>query len=484
MKKVLLITCFLFAMCVAATAQNSPGSSLKTTSTPTAVTDVLHYYLNKHYFKTGITNLNTYPSYKTDATGVSSSTAITSCGSKFEVPAGETVTVTGLEAYVRKAGVTGHLTVPIHLYIFKVNTSTGLPQNPPIDSIVSVASSTNVTLIGGNFTNTATFAARTMTTTFAVGFRNMATLSGDFAHLLRTAGATQTNAAAPTLEKYSDGYGFVNYNDSFYMTRDFNLVPDFGVGTDYEFMVAPRVTYKLQASQLVPQGVVSADDLITVPDTMCTRTLLTFTNTSSGFYEHRQYNLNQFYRKWNLYSPFPESVNGVFATDSSITWSFEFYDGYYPHSDSRVFLPYTNNHTINAITDASLYPDCFKVNQFRARLKPMAALGLGTQLIYNEDFKVCFKFCNGDSTGINAIAGFENFKMYPNPLVNGRTQISGLKGKNTVLVCDVLGQIVSKHVTENSKIEINLSKQARGTYFIRIVNSEGQVKTVKIMNEN
>jgi len=479
MKKIFLIACIFFAVSPGTKAQNDPGLALKTTSTPTVVTDVLHYYLNKHYFKTGLTNLDNYPDFMTDATGVTTSTAITYCGSKFEVPAGETVTVTGLEAYVRRSNNHVSQSIPIHLYLFTIDPSSGLPQTI-IDSIVTTVSYTSTTLTGGNFTNAATFAARTLTTSFAVCVRNMGLYNGDFAHLLRTAGATQTNAAAPTSEKYSDGYGFVRYNGIFYHSTNFNLLPGFGVGTDYEFMVAPRVTYDLQASQLLPPGVVSANDLVTLPDTMCTRTVLTFTNTSSGFFEHRQYNLNQFYRKWNLYSAFPQSVNGAFAPDSSLTWHFEFYEG---QPETRVFLPYVNNKTISAVTDKSSEPVCFDANEFRARLKPMAALGVGTQLIYNENFKVCFKFCNNDALGIDVTPGYENFKMYPNPLVNGVTRISGLKSRNTILVYDLLGQIVSKEITENGSAEINLSKHGRGTYLVKIVNPENQVKVVKIMNE-
>ena len=482
MKKNLLLCAALFALSFAATGQDQgPTASLKTSSTPTVVTDVLHYYLNKHYFKTGNTDLNTYQSYKTDATGVSTSTAITFCGSKFEVPAGETVTITGLEAYVKKAAGTADPSFPIHLYLFKLDPLTGLPQLPIIDSVICTASSTLTTLLGGNFTKTVTLAARTMTTSFAVGLRNMSLLNGDFAYLLRTAGATETNVVAPPSEKYSDGYGFVRYNGMFYSTKNFNMIPGFGIGTDYEFMVAPRVTYELQASQILPAGLVIAGDLVTVPDTLCTRTVLTITNTSSGFYEHRQYNLNQFYRKWNLYSAFPQSVNGAFAPDSSITWNFEFYED---QPESRVFLHYTNNHTISVATDKALDHDCYTTNQFRARLKPMDALGVGAQLIYNEDFKVCFRYCNGDAVGVKSLKGYEDLKIYPNPVVNSKTILSGLRGKNTVEVFDILGQCISKEITENDGLEINLSKQARGTYFLHVTNALNELKVVKIITEN
>jgi hypothetical protein len=506
MKKLLLFSSAVLAFCFAANSQNaakqgpkgtksiqvsytsaSPGS--KIASTPTVVTDQLHYYLNKYYFKTATTDLNQFPQYKSAASTV---TSVTHCGSRFDVPAGDSIIVTGLEAYA-KFPLPGHSAssnIPIHILLCNLN-SNGMPVLPPIDSVMtSVNASSSGThaaaLIGGNFTSTT---PRVLKNSFAVLFRNMSTISGDTALLLRTAGATATNSAALPSDRCSDtengkDYGYVRFNGAFYSTRDFTLAGGFGIGTQYEFVVAPRVTYSIQASEILPQGVVATLDSVDVPDTMCTRTLLTFTNTSSGFYEHRMYNLNQFYRKWNLYSAFPSSVAGAFSPDSSLTWYFEFYDAANPPKESRVFLPYVNNHTISAITDLSYYPNCFTANEFRARLKPMAALGSAPQLIFNQGFTVCFKYCNGDTVGISSIKGYDNLKIYPNPAVNGKTLVSGLRGKNTIVVYDVLGQQVYTEVTESPNVMVDLSKQPKGTYVMRIVNSDNQYKSVKIINQN
>ena len=75
----------------------------KTASTNTLIIyDTLHYYFNKQYFKTGDTGVANYPNFRTNATALASSTAITYCCSKFEVPPGETVLVTGLEALPKR----------------------------------------------------------------------------------------------------------------------------------------------------------------------------------------------------------------------------------------------------------------------------------------------------------------------------------------------------------------------------------------------
>jgi hypothetical protein len=480
--KRLLLSGALLAIGLGMSAQ--PGV-LKTTSTPTVVPDTLHYFLNKYYFKTGNSDLKTYPNFRTDATATAASTAITYCGSKFEVPAGDTVFVTGLEGYAAKSGSAANLNIPLRLYLFHVDPVSGLPVMPPIDSVqtgVPGASVNSPSLVGGNFTSTTTAAARTMTNTFAVMIRNMSGVAGDYVHFLRTSGATDENKSVHPEDYHGEGYGIVRFNGQFYSTKNFSMASGFGQGTDYEFMVAPRVSYTLQASHKLPYPAILSDSQDT-PDTVCTRSLMTFTNTSSPFYEHRQYNLYQFYRKWNLYYPFPQSVLGAFSQDSSITWDFQFYEPEMP--DTRVALPYVNSGTVSAITGMSYYPDCFSVNQFRARLKKMAALGKGGRLAFSEDFKLCLKFCNGDAVGVSSHSPNSQLKIFPNPAIHGRTQISGMEGTNTVEVYDILGQLISKEIISERSYEIDLSERPKGTYLVKVTGASGHdVKVMKIMNQN
>src|SRR5262249_21421707 len=147
--------------------------------------------------------------------------------------------------------------------------------------VTGVGNTSTLALLGGNFTKTVTLVARTMTTDFAVLARNVSGKSGDYIKMFRTPCATATNVNVPFAQKYADeDYGYIMYNRKFYTTKNFDH-PAFGIGTNYEFMVAPRVEYYLQASQILPQGVVADTDLVTVPDTQCTRTPYVFTNTSS-----------------------------------------------------------------------------------------------------------------------------------------------------------------------------------------------------------
>ncbi len=498
MKKILLLGSALFALNFVASAQGksvqvtttksqghftSEGNpNFKTTNTNTLlVKDTLHYYLNKFYFKTATVDYTNFPKYKSAASTV---TNITHVGSRFDVPAGETVTVTGLEAFGQRVQPAVHLTIPINIYLCNLNAQ-GFPVLPPLDSVQTIVGGNAVTPIGGPLLH----GPRTMTTDFAILFRNVSTSSGDYAYLLRTAGTTATNSSAPVSTKCSDfengkDYSFVRFNGTFYSTKDFTLSPEFGIGTSYEFVVAPHVEYEVQASQIMPTWVKLLGDT-TDDEFVCARLPMTFTNTSSGFFEHRMYNLNQFYRKWNLGSPFPPFFSSAFAADSSITWNFDFI---YVQNvrDSRVFLPYVNNHTVTLYNDVASEPFCFDANnQFRARLKPMGAKGRVPQFAFTESFKVCLTWCNGDTVGIGELNNnYKYLKVYPNPAVSGKTLISGLKGENLIEVYNMLGQTILTEKANSESFEINLSKQPTGTYLLKIVNSDKQTKMLKIINQD
>lgn len=481
MKKILLVCSAVFALTFALRAQNS-NPSLRTASTPTLVMDTLHYYLNKHYFTYSTTNYSAYPRFRADASLLKTYTNVAMCGSRFNVPAGKTITVTGLEAFVAKENNVISLTIPIRIYMYTISPTSGLPSGPPIDSVTTAIGGSGspppAMLIGKHFTYKVPVTGlvrdtfHTMTSDFAVMVRNVSSGAGDVAHFLRTAAATPTGPAQQSKDRLADGgYGFVKYNGQFYKTTDFTLIPkDFGIGTDYEFMVAPRVEYELQAGHQVPAGVVPAGDPA-VPDTNCARsTVYTFTNTSDEYYVHRQYNLNEMLRKFKIYQH---------QTDSAIAWDFEFYFNVRP--DSREFLP-INVNTINAQSALSTYPYCFTANEFRARMWPMSALGRVPQVLYTENFKICTRWCDGDTVGIGSHAGPGKLKASPNPAVNGKTTISGLEGKNSVIVYGLLGQIISKEVVEAERVEIDLAKHPKGTYLVRIVGEDNKMRVMKIIN--
>jgi len=87
-----------------------------------------------------------------------------------------------------------------------------------------------------------------------------------------------------------------------------------------------------------------------------------------------------------------------------------------------------------------------------------------------------------DITGLNEGTLNNNISAFPNPAVNGKVTVINLEGSNVIAVYNILGGVVAKEVVNSSQYNLDLSSQSEGTYFMRITDSTGGVKTVKIVN--
>ena len=470
MKRLLLLCMALFIS----------SSALRAQATPTVVADTLHYYFNKYYFKTA-TTMSAFPVYKS---AFATTTLVTHIGSKFEN--NDTLDITGIEAFISRNLSSTKLTVPVHMYLCTLQNN--LPVLPPIDSVITsvTGAETFTAPVGGNFVSGLT---RRLTTDFAVLLRNMSLQAGDSVRVGRTAGITHTNSVAsatPAL-KMSDGFGYVRYNNQFYSTRDFTVgggpnyphnKNGFGIGTDYEFCIAPRVQYTLTADHVV-------DPNATKP--LCTWEPMTVTSLASRRFLQRQYNLIEFARYWGTYSPLHPATlkdannNDIFPSDSAVGWYFAPEDNLQDNPHPRFFLPYTTqNHqrilytdsATTSLVDGSDSTTCFYTNEFRTRFKTMAIYGRGQYLQYNDTFVVCTSYCGHPWVlGAADNSKLKDMKVFPNPST-GKAVISGLSGNITVRVYDVLGQIVRDETTKSERIELDLTHQPPGAYLIRVSNGQ------------
>ena len=94
---------------------------------------------------------------------------------------------------------------------------------------------------------------------------------------------------------------------------------------------------------------------------------------------------------------------------------------------------------------------------------------------------VSFNICNGlvnNSTYGSIIAA------YPNPAVNGKVNVTGLEGSNTITVYNVIGQAVLSFNTSEENAVVDLKDQPSGNYLIKISNANNESKTIKIVNQN
>ncbi|MDI1354720.1 MAG: T9SS type A sorting domain-containing protein, partial [bacterium] len=231
-----------------------------------------------------------------------------------------------------------------------------------------------------------------------------------------------------------------------------------------------RVHYKLRASHITPA---------VLADTLCTRTPLTFTNTSSRRYTNRFYNLNEFYKKWNLYSPFVVQpvTGGGFSADSSITWYVEYNDGLTPPRDPRIFLPYINNGTVTAFSDR---PGCFTSNAFRACLRPMTAYGRGKQLNYSEEFTICMKYCN-DALGLTKFQKLVDLNIYPNPGVQCSITVQSTNVISKLQMYDAAAKLVLEQCVNQKTVQIDPKVFVSGIYTVMVYDEWGRLNCRKLV---
>lgn len=448
------------------------GSSL-IAQTITPVTDTVHYYYQKQYFKRG-TSTGNLPYYKAPAR-----TSISFMGSKFENK--DTLVVHGLETYAARTlrGATnGAFTMG--MYLCELDND-NMPKLPPLDSVIlsgtAGVGSTVIAGYAGNFPNGRT---RVLTKDFAVLVRNMSDKSGDTILFARTACRTYTAWSATNgpgwEDKFSDGYGYVRFGGKFQSATN-STVAGFGYSTDYEFIVAPRVSYNLKADHILPPKVVNSE-------TLCTFEPVTFTNTSSWHYTNRMYNFLEFTRKWNdAVTPFHYGLvpTDGWTGDSAITWFFRDQDNGKSTPDPRAFLPFqAKSQTVTHYSDST---GCFEDCSFIARHRKMR-IGSSPQIAAIGTFSMCVDFCNGDGVGVKTNNWNEKIKMYPNPTSTGKTKITGLIGNTNVEVFDILGQLVHIEQSDKESLALDLSNQSNGTYFVHLTNSNSKTKVVKVIKQD
>lgn len=440
---------------------------------PAYVTDTLHYFYNKQLYKISNISVSGFPYYKSPA---ATGTAITHVGSIFLNS--ENIVINGLEiiAAFNSGSATIHNLVRGRIYLCNVNAQ-NIPVLPAIDSVQFTVGGGQTWIgnpkghiVGGNFST-----PRGVNSNFAVLARNIETTEGDTIRFLRSAAITQT-ASGSASNKFGEGLGVVRKGGIFSKTTNFGTASmGFGNGTDYEFCVAPRVTYTMQSNHVAPLAVQNNDSI------ECWQPL-TFSNNSSSFLTSRFFNLNQFYLKW---APFASSPPGYFSADSAVSWSFDDEDMLNPYLRGPIYLKYGQN-SITKYYDTSALtgtpPSCFNNCKFKTHLRKMAAeSGSSMNYISDSTFVICVRSCG--EVGINELNQLSKVKIYPNPLINNSSTVYGLDGKNTILIYNMIGQLVLSQITDKESVKIDLSKHPEGTYLLRIFNADNKFKILKIINQ-
>jgi hypothetical protein len=433
----------------------------------TVITDTIHYYYNKYYFKSGFPAKG-FPRYKAAA---STGTAVSHVGNKFENS--EPLDVLGLEGFLKRHPKTATESVKpivVRLYLADIDAGSGKPKLPPIDSVtINMMPSTPDTIPqGGNFVT-----VRRVNGPYAVLFRNMSLREGDTIFVLRTNGMTATAQCLP-YEKHSDSYGYARFKGVFEAVTNYTL-PGFGKGTDYEFALAPRVQYTLNASNSSP---FDAND-----STICTHEQVTFTSNASSRISDRFYNFIEFNTRFNVGPPFNGNATQQFKIPDEkrgIGWHF------YSEDDKNYYLtPGTNKLVFNTDSAWKSQLDnsvdsvtCYVGNWYHAKVYGMNAGGGGLKFFCEQFFNYCTEYCNGDRAGLTE-SPLNHVSVFPNP-ATGAVKLRGLHGDVNVSVYSMTGQLMLSKRTTAESTEIDIGTLPAGNYLMRVSNA-GDSRTLKIL---
>lgn len=398
-------------------------------ATSVNIGDTLWYFFNKHYYRnaagTGFYTFNSPNVY-----------GITHFGDRFN-NTNPNLAITGLECIASKK--TGSPSPSITVRMYLCNVTAGVPVFPPIDSISVSTTTTSGQFLGGNFSS-----PKFVTGDFAVLYRGVPTVAGDTVRVWMNNANTATSATTLTASKYGEGYAYLRVAGTFTP-----MTGMFGAGTDFEFLVAPRVAFTaaaaFSASTVTPY---------------CVNTPYTFNNSSSLPLGHRQYNLNQFYRTWK---PFSNTVTISPAPDSVYTWNFG--DG-----TGNQFTPTSNPNINHTYVSGGTYS-----GTLTAKYRRMNDSGAGFQdaVTFSKTAAVC--------GGVYNLSGIDAVILFPNPSINGSVNINNLPSESSIEVVNMLGQSVFKDKANAGSYSADLSSLPNGSYFVKISANNEKTKIVKLI---
>lgn len=391
------------------------------------IADTLWYYFAKHLYRNAAgTGYYTFRSPNVYG--------ITHFGCRFN-NSNPNLAIAGLECVASKQ--TGSPSASLTVRMYLCNVTAGMPVFPPIDSITAVATSTAGTFIGGNFST-----PKFVTGDFAVLYRGVPTVAGDTLRVWMNNANTASSTTTLTASKYGEGYAYMRMSGTFTTTTGI-----FGAGTDFEFLVAPRVVFTAAAAY--------SSSTVTP---YCTGTPYTFNNLSSVPLGHRQYNMNQFYRTWK---PFTNTL--TIAADSVYTWN-------YGDATGNFYTTTGNPNPNHTYASAGVYNGTLTAKYQRmsfGRIKFTDAAN------FSKTVAVC--------SGIQSYSGVEAVILYPNPSVSGTINIANLPSESSIEIFNMLGQSVYKDRANAGTYSTDLSLLPKGSYFVKINALNEKTKILKLI---
>jgi hypothetical protein len=303
-------------------------------------------------------------------------------------------------------------------------------------------------IVGGDFAT-----PHVMTSNYAIMTKNVSSVVGDSVLFYTNNALTPTATSTNNNAKYGEGCGLARIPNGTFI----KLTGIFGAGTDREFLVAPRVKIDLTAG------------FSATSPTTCTDKTMSYSNTCSPFFSHRQYNLNEFYNRW---APFGllTAVQDI-NPDSVYTWNFS------DASGDNYIRTSSVNHTF---TIPANYTVKLEARRQGSGFKSPAATG-NNKTTGTFTLQTLAKDCN-NLTSITGHKASSYLHLYPNPTYNGISVVSGFESGAYISVYSSSGVLLHKDKAQADNCTVDISAYPPGVYFIRVTERNIDTAVLKVVN--
>jgi hypothetical protein len=403
------------------------NTASKSSTAIVAVVDTINYFFNKNYYKNTTANkLSFWTVSVTPSGSYTSATHYVSGGAVF-LNHGGPQAVFGAQGIVLRQASSPSTMVPVRFSIY--NVAGGLPAGAALSSFTAgVSTSTAGVWIGGSFPTTVICVSD-----YAIMMENASTNTLDAISIFLNNASIPTSTA-PVNERYGEGLGIIGkQNGSFALSTGYFNSAD----TDWETIVSPWTGYTVTANN-------TASTYST-----CNTSSVTFINTSSGAFSHRQYNLNKFFKAW---PPFANTTDvATEVIDSVFTWIL---------GDGSTLYGQNLSHAYANITNA------VNNDQMVAKLQKMSDYSSPNVTSDFKSWTMTVTICNVGLTenSINTTVG-----LYPNPATDNVTVYVNNANQDTQLqVLNALGQVVISRNNLTEKNVLNTESLSKGVYFVRV----------------
>lgn len=398
------------------------------------ISDTIWYFFNKHFYRNTPPTNGSFPTFKNAATYTNTNFP-QRWGAVFLNSGPLAVTGAEMLTFAQTSSPSSSVNVALYLY----NVVGGVPSGAPINTcIVAVPQATSGSNYGCNYT-----IPSVVTGDYAIIAKNVSSTPGDTIRVFLT-NAKQFTSTATASEKFGEGLGITGTSSAFFpMTGLFTPTNT----TDYEPLVMPRVTYS-----------VTTDHNFTSA-TICNTTAVTYVNMSSSWINHRQYNMNRFWKHW---FPFGNTTGyNAAQKDSVFTWDFGNASPFV--YDVSPTYSYPSGGTFSALLSSKIQTQAF-----------------GTTYVDTKAWTVSVTVCN---VGL-AENNIENqFAVYPNPANSNVTVYLNNANDNTQIeVLNALGQVVLTQRGNVYKNTLSTESLSNGVYFIKVRDGK-QSSTSKLIIE-